>query len=82
MSDWIDVSNPPSMDPSEYGWPMSKPVLCFTRTSDLRITTFEQVDEDYPSEWYSSDSERWNITDQITHWCALPDPLTRCGDDL
>lgn len=81
MTDWIDVSNPPPMAPSEYGWPMSKPVLCFMKSGDMKVATSEQIDDDYPPEWYSLYSERWIITDQITHWCSLPDPPTRCGDD-
>ena len=69
---WTAINEPPEMLASEYGWPMSEPVLGFSKYGRMQVVTYEQVDDDYVPEWRTACSERWNVTDELTHWMNLP----------
>ena len=77
MSAWRSVIDPPLLDQEEFGWPTSGPVLAFYKDRGMGVVTYEwqdPSDPNYPREWYSCDSERWLVTDYLTHWMPLPPP--------
>lgn len=65
---WTPISTPPPMTLNEMGWLSSPVVLVYCKNGRLRIATFEQIDSEDPPDWYSDCSERWCISDQVTHW--------------
>ena len=71
---WTPVSAPPDMTSMEYGWPMSEPVLGITKLGRMQVVTYEQIDEDYAPTWKTACSERWDVTQVLTHWMNLPQP--------
>jgi len=52
----------------------SAPVLVYTNYKVMLVATLE-ADTDYPDNklWYTADSEKWEITNNVTHWMKLPD---------
>lgn len=79
---WLPVATPPPVTESEFGWPSSVPVLGYFRDGRQRIVTFEVYDDDYriPT-WYTTCSERWNVTGKVTHWMPLPPPPAKDTDE-
>jgi hypothetical protein len=75
---WIDArAEPPAMKaPDDWGWPTSKPVLVWTASGEMKIATREHSDADFPPQWISKCSERWEIKD-VLYWRPLP--LTPAG---
>ena len=75
--DWIPAATPPELRPADaspYGWPASVPVLARYRNTDKKaVVTFEHVDENEEPRWFTSCSERWNVTQHVECWRRLPD---------
>ena len=75
MNEWKSViTDPPIMDRNIYGWPTTTPVLAFDRYKEMYVVTREQVDEDCTTEWYTTDSERNCVTEDVLYWIPLPEP--------
>jgi hypothetical protein len=72
--EWHSASNPPPLTEQEFGWLQSVPVLGYCRSGEMRVVTFEDCGDDGEPDlqWFSCDSERWNVTAYLTHWTALP----------
>ena len=74
MSKWIPVDTPPPVIDDDYSY-SSAPVLGYFKRGGMSIVTFQTYPEDeYPSAWYTSDSERWDMTHEIAYWMPLPAP--------
>lgn len=71
---WTPVSSPPTTTSQEYEWPRYEPVLGITKHGRIHVVAYEQVDEDCEPTWRTACSERWDVTDDITHWMNLPQP--------
>jgi hypothetical protein len=54
-------------------------VLGITKQGKMMVVTYEHIDEDDDAPtWRTTDSERWDVTQQLTHWINLPQPP--CND--
>ena len=72
---WTPASTPPPLKPHPYieDWQQSEPVLGVTDRGERMVVVY-QVTENGTCDWYTTCSERWNVTHQIKHWQHLPPP--------
>lgn len=76
---WIPVSNPPNCPIKEEYGDLSQNVLIFCKWSNgkdewsLYTVGYYQINDDGSSEWCTSCSLNWDITETATHWMPLPE---------
>lgn len=79
---WRPVSDMPTMTDAAYGWPMSVDVLGLFADGSKKVVTCEQPDSDCAPVWKTACSERWTVTEWVTHWRPLapgPNTFRECG---
>lgn len=69
---WLSVSRAlPILPDREFGFPRSEAVMVYEKWGKQRVARYERHDDDDPSSagrWVSDCSERWDITESVTHW--------------
>lgn len=70
---WIPTATPPALVEVEFELRRSVPVIAFFKDGTQRVVTYEQWDGG-DRKWFTDCSERWTVTDSVTHWKPLDPP--------
>lgn len=70
--EWTKVELPPEMVYGDFGWLSSIKVLTCEIGGEMRVATYEQIDENSKPQWFSACSERW-VLDRVLYWMPLPE---------